>query len=375
MSPETFFVYYKSLQIPPVQTVKSFYDVITAESNNPNSLVSQINTKKTQLESECLQEFTKYKLALDPKTKLKPKTSDEIEKEWSNFYSATQNELSEFIKTTFSAWKGKLSTKYKFGSRTLFNDILPSWFEGKIIGITLKNFNLSLFLNPPNPSKLPGINLLFKPTKQIESDKEFEEEFKKQNVNLLEVKNIIDLFLDSYVDAYYQSLGKIKTITALFQNESDGSMLAYFNGSKVVVNLQAFPGIYQIFDFIQNLLAKNFSALKNDSIFQRWFGPNMVLGRAPTVNHELEHARRNDASDKSIHDPAKDALGQDAKFEQCAASFAKKAYDSGLLEKWYALIKMKTLINAKTPKDLEVLSGKVKALEIKNKSELCKRLG
>ena len=200
------------------------------------------------------------------------------------------------------------------------------------------------------------------------------------------VKEDLNNFLETYTTAYYKCLKKPKTFTTKFKYDPKGKFTAYCTQSEIVVNLNFYPALNQIFVFIKNLITKNFSELKSDPIFRAWFGPDLIGGKAATLNHELEHARRNEEGEKSMHDPAKDAHGNDAKFEQCAVSFAKKAYDSGLLDEWSKLLRSEFSISnnvqkisvqkmAMATKYLERSSDGVKVLEDKNKSELCKRLG
>jgi hypothetical protein len=152
-------------------------------------------------------------------------------------------------------------------------------------------------------------------------------------------KDCITYLFSSYITIFSKNVGVTNTISTLFEYDPSSSTEAFYDPKTTSITLNlARIEIASIVTFIIHMydaIQKDISFLKNNETYKTYFRPKPG-GKALTIIHELEHARRNSShTDSASHGFSTDADGNPGKiFDICANSFGFKAIQEKLLEKW-----------------------------------------
>lgn len=357
-----FFTNYQTRSVPK----KSFYDLI---DHGYKSLVEKLNQQKKLFDESIskLEEDLQVAIIMDETNISNARTQfDAFTKEKEIAWEKEKN-------TTFDDWKTK--DLGKIGLSILINKVVMEWFDKKVKTMKLK---------------IPWFeDLSFKDKngKVIKTDEEQRKETlfcrfllscNESMQNLFfnqpqQIKTLLNAYLTTYIASLNDAKKQIKypKIAFYYKNVKNDDCLGNFSPAEGIrINLKD-VSIANIFEHI-GLLANSANKLQNitaHKTYKELFG--CVLGNPGTVTHELEHARRDEASERGLHTNGETDPGKFESFDACANYYAQKAINSGCLERWRELIITSLAnsgiqINEKLISDLRELENIDKKLLIEN---------
>lgn len=167
-----------------------------------------------------------------------------------------------------------------------------------------------------------------------------------------QVKDFLNFIIKAYMDCFFKSLGKNSLQKAEFRYEDDPAKGYYSKANSLIcINLKYYK-FSEVLDFAVTLF--RFCNGKEDSLkrimkttlYQDVFDESIKGSATSTLTHELEHARRNDATCHGAHTDRDDPDGNKVNFNACARSWMCLAIEKGFKETWYEQIKENAAKNA-----------------------------
>lgn len=349
----TFFRFYQSLD--PValafdQGVKSYFASIKSQvtpCNLEQELTSWLSTVETRIQQVVTQ-------------------NNEAEK------SKIRNEWQEKMSDIIIAWKSNTDAKLKechdtfaaIGSNASplqkqLKTIILGWVDKKMNNLSPDTLPLSWLF-----AKYPGLETKAE-IKQKQKDKAgmgkelgnvqavVQAAVQKTGSSITVdavLKHLFNSYLKSYCNCVRDAL-KLPHIHAEFEIGKNESTLGYWNGSELRINLPVVSSIIAQLELICKLLEGKTGSIPTDNAYTSLFA--VAKGKAPTVAHELEHARRHALhSSSGSHDEALDADGNHAKFDASALRSIAIARENDLLKNWSdAMIKQFPGMDVKALRD------------------------
>lgn len=354
---------------PLTRLRKSFYSLITDAYNN---FANELCVKKTWYELAMENELAVHKKSVIDEADLQSRVQF-----WSKYSEMQKKQFISIRDTSFNSWKQGLPKQ----SCILVDKVVIPWFDKKI-----KNLELEI----PRVENIRFVDANGNPIKtkeQKNKEGEFDGPFQQLRKNLrassqnpeyilAQLKNTLNFYLGSYVQSCFEVglLPRIFDIEFYFKEEdSKSGYFQSFPSKKIMINFN-YRSVANILEHFAHMVnqAYNMQNTKADLAYKDLFG--CELGNPGTVTHELEHARRNEASDKGgIHTDGMSASGKNEPFDTCANSYAIKAIEAGCLEKWQE--KMRNYLAKSGIKINDNLISDVRKLEQIDKKLLLEKLG
>jgi hypothetical protein len=169
-----------------------------------------------------------------------------------------------------------------------------------------------------------------------------------------QVKNFLDFIIECYVKEFFGSIKNINTKNksinsingASFVYEKDNEELGYYSPSdqKIYINLKYYK-LSELLDFAMELFRfcnnkeNNLKTVMKTKFYQDVFDETMKGSATAVLIHELEHARRDDATCQGAHTDGLDASGMKVNFNACARSWMQVAIENGFKDEWYEFIR------------------------------------
>lgn len=297
--------------------------------------------------------------------------------QWRGAVDKKFNELRATFGVAMTTYKDSFEKVIKNHYQSYLNKIVGVWVSNKFDNLLPKNLEdnwltekiLSMMqvLVPAIKKTNPTVNLL-STTNVLATKSERAEQDQFANA-LVSIPNFNKLkqVLNAYVDTYCQIVGKVPALFCI----DDVRTLGFWDGSKININLLV-GSITDHLELIHNLLENKTSIIHQDAAYRQWFAPSK--GKAPTIPHELEHARRKGKhQDGGAHDDGLDANQEHATFDACATSFVAQALQDGALKKWCTQLQQK-LNSVITVAQLRAIIEKLKPLELAHREKVAKEI-
>ena len=203
-------------------------------------------------------------------------------------------------------------------------------------------------------------------------------------------RNIGNAMTSLYKDFCFTLFGALKIENVLnvlnkvsLYYDPQSNTLGYFSPyqKSININLNA-VNILEVLRFISTVNlhsdSKPISSITHNATYVKSFAP--CRGKAVTLIHELEHARRNsDHKGEGSHTQGQDAYGNIVHYDACANSYGQKAFANGHVEEWVKKVKnhideelRKTFDNLR---QWDLASQHLNDLEKNHKKFLLKKLG
>jgi len=364
-----FFDFYRSISLTKPGP-KNLYDFIAYECTDTKSFYWKIKQANDVFQLQTNAKFSsilgqlqnKYILNSD-KTSVTQNEhkiiSDSFQRDYTEYYSEkwekiNEQKIAEF-KASIQAYQQSVRTENNSAYiPQFFENVVIPWFAKKFKNIKPKLKKLSDLENAEPRFKTAEIQAFNKKvTEKLAENimggyvgRGTEFDVVKDFFAKGQVKDFLNYIISEYISCFFECLGESGPKNAKFAYEENNEASGYYSASKnlICINLKYYK-FSELLNFAVTLF--RFCIGKEDSLkrvmktklYQDVFDEAMKGNATAVLTHELEHARRNDATCHGAHTDGYDASGMKVNFNSCARSWMQNAIDKGFKEAWYEHIK------------------------------------
>lgn len=284
------------------------------------------------------------------------------------FYQKIVEKFQSSVNSEYQNWENGTNNKVNMMIKS--GDISPS----SVIPLYLKHLIFPWFKNKRQgfletiPS-LYSLKTRKSSLRNIEENIAVQESIKIIDNNIEDLTKIYELLNNSLLP-YVQQFQKNNKCDLRFCYDPDSTTTASYqkNSNAILINLKHCKPS-EIIAIAYSVACRRTPLPKFDSLSLI----EIRFGKAGSINHELEHARR--ASSHLDDEPHKDGIGANGKlmpFEACAASYARKAIEEGLYDLWAD--KLLDIFVNYDDQSIQTLIQKLQYLERENYSLFARKL-